>query len=110
LEPENSDLVPILLSGSLDNTLRVWDVKSGKEVNTLFGHIEGIWAVAADKLRVVSGSHDRTIKIWERETGNCQTTLVGHSGAVTCLALCDDKIISGSDDRDIKVWDFAPKD
>jgi F-box and WD-40 domain protein MET30 len=110
IEPENSDLVPILLSGSLDNTLRVWDVTSGKEVNTLFGHIEGIWAVAADKLRVVSGSHDRTIKIWERETGNCQTTLVGHSGAVTCLALCDDKIISGSDDKDVKVWDFSPKD
>ena len=109
-EPDHSELVPILLSGSLDNTLRIWDVESGKEVNTLFGHIEGIWAVAADRLRVVSGSHDRTIKIWERETGNCQTTLVGHRGAVTCLALSDDKIISGSDDREIKVWDFACKE
>lgn len=109
-EPEDPHLVPILLTGSLDNTLRVWDVKSGKEIDTLFGHIEGIWAVAADKLRVVSGSHDRTIKIWERETGNCQTTLVGHRGAVTCLALSDDKIISGSDDRDIKIWDFTCKE
>lgn len=109
-EPEHPQLVPILLTGSLDNTLRVWDVETGKEVNTLFGHIEGIWAVAGDKLRVVSGSHDRTIKIWERETGTCQTTLVGHRGAVTCLALSDDKIISGSDDRDIKIWDFACKD
>jgi F-box/WD-40 domain protein MET30 len=87
--------------------LRVWDVESGKEVNALFGHIEGIWAVTGDKLRIVSGSHDRTVKIWDRETGQCQTTLVGHRGAVTCLALSDDKLISGSDDRDIIVWDFA---
>jgi len=109
MEPDHAKPVPILLSGSLDNTLRVWDVEAGKEISTLFGHIEGIWAVAADKLRVVSGSHDRTIKIWERETGTCQATLTGHRGAVTCLALSDDKIVSGSDDRDIKVWDFSPK-
>lgn len=54
---------PVLVSGSLDNTIRVWDVETGKAITTLFGHIEGIWAVASDKLRLVSGSHDRTIKV-----------------------------------------------
>ena len=54
---------PILVSGSLDNTIRVWDVESGKPIRTLFGHIEGVWAIACDKLRMVSGSHDRTIKV-----------------------------------------------
>jgi F-box/WD-40 domain protein MET30 len=106
VKPECSQPVPILISGSLDNTIRVWDVQTGRIISTLFGHIEGVWAVAADKFRAVSGSHDRTIKIWDRENAVCQTTLVGHRGAVTCLALADDKIVSGSDDGSVKVWDF----
>ncbi|KAH8108482.1 WD40 repeat-like protein [Phellopilus nigrolimitatus] len=98
---------PVLISGSLDNTIRVWDVETGKAITTLFGHIEGVWAIASDKLRLVSGSHDRTIKVWMREENRCMATLVGHRGAVTCLALGDDKIISGSDDGDIRIWSFA---
>lgn len=54
---------PVLISGSLDNTMKVWNIDTGKCQQTLFGHIEGVWAVASDKLRMVSGSHDRTIKV-----------------------------------------------
>ncbi|KAF8510226.1 WD40 repeat-like protein [Hysterangium stoloniferum] len=99
---------PILVSGSLDNTIKVWDIETGKTLKTLFGHIEGVWTIACDKLRLVSGSHDRTIKVWVREEGRCMATLVGHRGAVTCLALGDDKLVSGSDDGDIKIWNFSP--
>ncbi|KAJ8489144.1 hypothetical protein ONZ51_g3141 [Trametes cubensis] len=98
---------PVLISGSLDNTIKIWDIETGKAQRTLFGHIEGVWAVASDKLRLVSGSHDRTIKVWSREEGNCTATLVGHRGAVTCLALGEDKIVSGSDDGDVRVWSFS---
>ncbi|KAI0648210.1 WD40-repeat-containing domain protein [Trametes meyenii] len=98
---------PVLISGSLDNTIKVWDIETGKVQRTLFGHIEGVWAVASDKLRLVSGSHDRTIKVWSREEGSCTATLVGHRGAVTCLALGEDKIVSGSDDGDVRVWSFS---
>ncbi|EIN07571.1 WD40 repeat-like protein [Punctularia strigosozonata HHB-11173 SS5] len=98
---------PVLISGSLDNTIKLWDIESGKALNTLFGHIEGVWAVAADPMRLVSGSHDRTIKVWERESGRCTATLIGHAGAVTCLAVGEDKIVSGSDDGDVRIWSFA---
>ncbi|KAG1903968.1 WD40 repeat-like protein [Suillus fuscotomentosus] len=98
---------PVLISGSLDNTIKVWDIDTAKATQTLFGHIEGVWAVASDKLRLISGSHDRTIKVWNREEGRCTATLVGHRGAVTCLGLGEDKIISGSDDGDIRIWSFA---
>jgi len=97
----------VLISGSLDNTIKVWDIDTGKAVRTLFGHIEGVWAVASDKLRLVSGSHDRTIKVWNQEDGRCTATLVGHRGAVSCLSLGDDKIVSGSDDGDVKIWSFT---
>ncbi|KAF6764882.1 F-box/WD repeat-containing protein pof1 [Ephemerocybe angulata] len=98
---------PLLISGSLDNTIRVWDIESGTVTKTLFGHIEGVWGVAADKLRLVSGSHDRTIKVWNREDSKCTATLVGHQAAVSCLALGEDKIVSGSDDNDIRIWSFS---
>jgi F-box/WD-40 domain protein MET30 len=98
---------PVLISGSLDNTIKLWDIETGQATRTYFGHIEGVWAVASDKMRLVSGSHDRTIKVWSRDKGNCTTTLVGHHAAVSCLALGEDKIVSGSDDWTIKVWSFS---
>ena len=83
---------PLLVSGSLDNTLKVWNVEEGTCARTMFGHIEGVWAVDMDKLRIVSASHDRTIKVWDRNSGKCMHTLVGHRGAVTSIGLGDDKV------------------
>ncbi|PKI82983.1 hypothetical protein MVES_002960 [Malassezia vespertilionis] len=99
---------PVLVSGSLDNTLKLWDVRTGHCFRTLFGHVEGVWCVDTDTLRIVSSSHDRTVKVWDRDTAQCQNTLVGHRAAVTCVALGDDKIVSGSDDGDLRVWSFVP--
>nr|XP_031861466.1 uncharacterized protein CI109_003070 [Kwoniella shandongensis]KAA5528538.1 hypothetical protein CI109_003070 [Kwoniella shandongensis] len=98
----------ILTTGSLDGTVKIWDVDTGKVQSTLFGHIEGVWAVDIDALRLASASHDRTIKVWDRESAQCVQTLVGHRGAVTSLQLSDDMIVSGSDDGDVMIWNFAP--
>ncbi|KIY45918.1 WD40 repeat-like protein [Fistulina hepatica ATCC 64428] len=98
---------PVLLSGSLDNTVRMWDIDTGKLLCTSFGHLSGVWAVANDARRIVSGSDDRTVKVWSREDGHCEHTLVGHEAAVSCVAIGEDKIVSGSDDAEIRVWSFA---
>ncbi|KIK63872.1 hypothetical protein GYMLUDRAFT_162248 [Collybiopsis luxurians FD-317 M1] len=105
--PASSSKKPLLISGSLDNTIKVWDIESAETMQTFFGHIEGVWGVAVDKMRLVSGSHDRTIKVWNRDEGRCVSTLVGHTAAVSCVALGEDKIISGSDDCDIRIWSFS---
>ncbi|PWN32812.1 WD40 repeat-like protein [Meira miltonrushii] len=99
---------PILISASLDNTIRLWCVRTGRCIRTLFGHTEGIWSLSLDKLRIASASHDRCIKTWDTDTGMCKQTFVGHRGAVTCVQLGDDKIVSGSDDGDCRIWSFAP--
>lgn len=99
--------MPHLITGSLDNTLKIWDISTGRIIKTLFGHLEGVWSVASDSLRLVSGAHDRTVKVWDKDSGRCLHTLVGHQGPVTCVAVGDEGLIcSGSDDCTVRVWDF----
>lgn len=103
-EPSDS---PIIMSSSLDNTIKIWDSKSGKCLRTLFGHVQGIWGLAFDKLRIVSGSHDKTLRVWDTESGKCLYALEGHNGPVTSVALSDTKIVSAADDGEVKIWDFG---
>ncbi|CAO3650428.1 unnamed protein product [Mucor hiemalis] len=98
---------PIIISGSLDNTIKLWDMTTGSCIRTLFGHVEGVWSLAYDTLRIVSGSHDKTIRVWDLGSGKCMHALEGHNGPVTAVALGDTKIISTSDDGDIRIWDYG---
>ncbi|KAI1479539.1 WD40 repeat-like protein [Daldinia eschscholtzii] len=52
-----------MLTGSLDATMRLWDTATGKSPRTFFGHVEGIWGLAADSLRYVTSANDATGKI-----------------------------------------------
>jgi WD40 repeat protein len=57
-----------LASGSLDSTVRVWDVETGKQLGLpLQGHTGGVCSVAfsPDGKWIVSGSSDCTIRIWD---------------------------------------------
>src|SRR5262245_45484368 len=60
-----------LASGSLDTTVKLWDVRTGKERATLKGHTDKVWSVAfsPDGKTLASGSHDKTIKLWDVQTG-----------------------------------------
>ncbi|KAF9098174.1 hypothetical protein BGX29_007744 [Mortierella sp. GBA35] len=106
-DTETRTMMPIIVTGGLDNTLKIWDADMGECLNTLFGHVDGVWSLAFDKLRIVSGSLDRTIKVWDTESGRCLYTLTGHEGPVTCVGLGDTRIVSGSDDGVVFVWDYG---
>ena len=56
-----------IVSGSHDNTLKIWDASSGKELQTLKGHDGNVNHVAfsPDGQRIVSGSGDETLRIWD---------------------------------------------
>ena len=94
-----------ILTGALDTTIRLWDTYTGKSIRTYFGHIEGVWALAADTLRVVSGSQDRTVKIWDTK-GKCERTFGGHAGPVTCIGLSDSRMCSGGEDCEVRMYSF----
>ena len=65
------------VSASEDNTLKVWDLESGRELRTLEGHSAGVTGVAVspDGRRAVSASGDNTLKVWDLETGRELRTL-----------------------------------
>ena len=95
-----------ILTGSLDGTIRLWNVDTGRCLKTFFGHVEGIWALAGDTLRVLSGAEDGMVKVWDPRTGKCDKTITGHTGPVTSLGLSDSRLASGSDDWTARVLSF----
>ena len=98
-----------LFSSSYDNTIRLWDARTSKQLKVLEGHEAPVWSLAQsiDGKRIVSGSEDKTIRIWDTRTGEQLKVLRGHGWAVTSLALSTDgqRIISGSEDKTIRIWD-----
>ncbi|RUS81954.1 hypothetical protein EGW08_010299 [Elysia chlorotica] len=95
-----------VVSGSDDNTLKVWSVTSGKCLRTLIGHTGGVWSSQMSGTVVISGSTDRTLKVWNAETGQCRHTLYGHSSTVRCMSLHENQVVSGSRDATLRVWDI----
>ena len=64
----------VVVSGSDDGTVRVWDAATGAPVGDPFtGHAGGVSAVAVGQLDgrtvVVSGSDDGTVRVWDAATG-----------------------------------------
>ncbi|KAF1995959.1 sulfur metabolite repression control protein-like protein SconB [Amniculicola lignicola CBS 123094] len=105
-DPDRPSPPSYMLTGSLDGTIRLWHVPSGRCVHRFFGHVEGVWSLAADTLRLVSGAEDKTIKIWDPRTGKHERTLTGHTGPVNCVGLSDSRLISGSEDGTVRVHCF----
>ncbi|KAG0641848.1 quinon protein alcohol dehydrogenase-like superfamily [Tuber brumale] len=95
-----------MITAALDSQVKFWDVATGKCTKTLFGHVEGVWALAADSLRVISGAQDRMVKVWDVRTGRCQRTITGHSGPVTCVGLSDSKMVTGGEDGEARLYCF----
>jgi WD40 repeat protein len=99
-----------LIVSTSNSNLKVWKVKSGKELFTLKGHSDYVNGVAVDaEGRIaVSASADCTCKVWCLHTGRELFSLKGHNGAVNDVAV-DAKghlAISGSDDRTVKIWNL----
>ena len=69
-----------IVTGSSDQTAKVWEAASGKELFTLKGHSNEIYSVAfsPDGRRIVTGSMDDTAKVWEADTGKELFTFKGH--------------------------------
>ena len=100
-----------VLTGSDDNTARLWDAATGSAVATLEGHTGRVSAVAfsPDGERILTGSDDNTARLWDAATGAAVATLAGHAGRVSAVAFSPDgkRVLTGSADNTARLWDAA---
>lgn len=96
-----------LVSGSYDNTVRVWKISTGETLHRLQGHSMKVYSVVLDtkRNRCISGSMDTYVKIWCLETGACLYTLEGHTSLVGLLDLRDERLVSAAADSSLRIWD-----
>ncbi|RKZ48455.1 MAG: hypothetical protein DRR00_19485 [Candidatus Parabeggiatoa sp. nov. 3] len=97
-----------LASGSWDNTIKLWNVKSGQLLQTLEGHQDLVLSIAFsfNGLFLVSGSADNTIKLWEVSTGQVLQTLTETNSWVGTLALNPNGQILAAEgaNNTVKLW------
>ncbi|KAG9078853.1 SCF ubiquitin ligase complex subunit cdc4 [Ceratobasidium sp. UAMH 11750] len=116
----------LIVSGSRDSTLRVWNLpRRGYKHNeaveypevegnpyhlrVLKGHNQAVRALAAHGSTAVSGSYDTTLKVWNLITGECKWTLTGHTQKVYSVAIDSEhkQVISGSMDGTARIWSLV---
>ena len=76
-----------MISGSDDETLRLWDLEEGQNYGVLEGHTGPVLSCMFSKSEggkrwAVSGSWDKSLKIWDADSGLCTQTLSSHSAPV----------------------------
>lgn len=89
----------ILATGSDDETIKLWDLRSERLIRSLTGHSATVAAIAfsPDGHRLASASLDQTVRIWDVKSGGTPRILQGHPGTVRSLGWSRDgkRLISG---------------
>jgi WD40 repeat protein len=107
---------PVVVSGSRDQTVRVWDLATGAPVGDPFtGHTHAVNAVAVAELNgrpVALSGGDRTVRVWDLATGApVGDPFTGHTRAVIAVAAAEldgrPVVVSGGRDQTVRVWDLA---
>ncbi|CAD8134493.1 unnamed protein product [Paramecium octaurelia] len=101
--------VPFFLASGSDNgdkSIKIWNLSTLKEHNTLVEHQAAVVALLSldDGSTLVSGSYDKSLLIWNIDNQKPIQRLAVHSNAVTCLTLAKGRFISGGLDQNINVW------
>ncbi|KAI3633870.1 hypothetical protein MIR68_008202 [Amoeboaphelidium protococcarum] len=97
----------VILSGSMDKTICVWNVDAEGTVSEpdyqLVGHSDCVCTLGVLDQVVVSGSWDKSVKVWKDWT--CVETLKGHEQAVWCVKFTSDgNILTACADKQIRLF------
>ncbi|KIK32547.1 hypothetical protein CY34DRAFT_101229 [Suillus luteus UH-Slu-Lm8-n1] len=99
-----------VMTGSYDGSLRMWDVKSGKQIGNDWrdgeSKVYGI-ALSPDGKKVVSASEDGAVRLWDIDTCKIITKWMGHKDTVKPVCWSPDgrRVLSGSEDGTARQWD-----
>jgi WD40 repeat protein len=97
-----------LASASQDETVRLWEEGTGKELAVLQGHESDVADVTWDPTgtRLASASMDGTVRLWDGATGKQLSVLQRHDAGVIAVAwdLTGRWLASASMDKTVRVW------
>ena len=100
-----------LVSGSHDNTVKLWDLAQGVCTQTLRGHAGWVrsCSFAPDGRSILSAGYDHQAKIWDPARYEEIRTLRGHDDALLGAAFSPDggRVVTASRDRTAKIWDVS---
>ena len=84
-------------TGSHDNTIKIWDVYTGREIKTLKGHTDNVNCMTVkDEKTIISGGSDRTLIIWDLTSEEKQVIHTSHWNWISCVVFIEpDRIVSG---------------
>jgi WD40 repeat protein/tRNA A-37 threonylcarbamoyl transferase component Bud32 len=98
-------------SATPDNSVRIWDVESGKQLKRILplSRIATLGVVFGLDGKHVFSCDEAMVRMWEVETGREVRRFVGHRTVVRCLAISRDGryLVSGGTQKDtsIRVWE-----
>jgi tetratricopeptide (TPR) repeat protein len=96
-----------LATVSDDDTARIWDTTSGRQLTTCTHHnvVAGV-AFSPDGHRLATASHDHTAQIWDTTSGQ-QLLILTHDKPVRGVAFSPDghQLATASDDKTARIWD-----
>ena len=96
-----------LISGSTDNTIKIWDLESGECLKTLEDHDDWVRSILLiQNNKFISGSLDGRIKIWDLNSYECLITLKNNSGVISLCQLPNNQIACGCLNGVIVIWNL----
>lgn len=102
-----------IATGSMDNTIKIWNASTGREIRTLTGHANTVTALIylPDGAHLISASDDKSIREWEIATGKEVAQFQGSRNKVEWLALLPSgkSFASAGEDSIIRIWDIDGK-
>ncbi|VVT56652.1 uncharacterized protein SAPINGB_P005197 [Magnusiomyces paraingens] len=101
----------LLVSGSADENLRIWDVRHSRCLRTLAAHSDPVTTVcfSSDGTIIASASQDGLIRLWDTRTGHCLKTLVGKTNVpVMYLRFSPNSkfLLASTMDATLRLWDY----
>jgi WD40 repeat protein len=101
----------LLATASNDASVKLWDIRLGREVRTLRGAFSPLYAAAfrPDGRQLAAAGADQAIFIWDVADGRLAATLKGHNGWVMALAFAPSgkTLASAAKDKTLVLWDLA---
>jgi len=98
-----------LAVGSADNSIRIYEVATGKEQLVIQQHADWVMSIAwsRDGAHLASASRDRTARISSTTNGDLETSYTAHQGPVLAVAFSEDgnRVCSAGHDKKIHLWD-----